>query len=139
MFGCVILWSSYSVANRLVSGVPTEAVGWFCAATALLSLSCHVLWEETHWPTNQSQWFGIIALGLGPLGLAFFTWDYGVKFGHITILGVLSYAAPLMSVTLLILTGNADASWSLAWACLAIIGGSLLAGLSTRKPMFKRP
>ena len=132
-FGCVILWSSYSVANRLVAAVPTDAVGWFCAVTAVLSLFCHWLWEDTQWPATTWQWIGVVALGLGPLGVAFFTWDYGVKFGHLATLGILSYAAPLISVTLLVLANKAEASWSLLWACIAIVGGSALAGLSMRR------
>ncbi len=32
-----------------------------------------------------------------PVGLAFYTWDYGVKKGDIQLLGAASYAAPLLS------------------------------------------
>jgi len=38
----------------------------------------------------------VVALGLGPVGLAFFTWDVGMKRGDIQMLGTLSYAAPLL-------------------------------------------
>jgi drug/metabolite transporter (DMT)-like permease len=34
---CALIWSLYSVASRLVAQVPTDAVGWFCAVTALLA------------------------------------------------------------------------------------------------------
>jgi drug/metabolite transporter (DMT)-like permease len=59
--------------------------------------------------------------------LSFFTWDYGVKHGNIQILGVLSYLAPLLSTVLLVLAGKAEPSWTLALACLLIVGGALLA------------
>lgn len=76
----------------------------------------------------------ILGLGLGPVGLAFFTWDYGVKHGNIKILGTLSYTAPLLSTVLLIACGLAEASWSVGFACLLIVGGALLAVLDFFAP-----
>ena len=46
-------------------------------------------------------------LGIGPVGLAFFTWDIGMKHGDIQLLGVASYAAPLLSTLALIVSGRA--------------------------------
>ncbi len=68
-----------------------------------------------------------MALGTGPVGAAFFVWDYGVKHGDIKALGALAYAAPLLSTLLLILFGRAEASWTIALACLLIVGGAVLA------------
>lgn len=130
---CALIWSCYSVASRLVKSVPTDAVGWFCAATAVLAIICHLLWETTVWSLNSVQWAGILGLGLGPVGIAFFTWDYGIKHGNLQLLGVLAYAAPMISVLLLVAAGEARPDWSLALACLAIVGGSAMAGIS-RKP-----
>ncbi|MEH6473265.1 MAG: EamA family transporter [Halopseudomonas sp.] len=130
---CALIWSSYSVASRLLRSVPTDAVGWFCAMTALLALICHLLWESTVWPQNAVQWVGVLGLGLGPVGIAFFTWDYGIKHGNLQLLGVLAYAAPLISVLLLVMAGDAEPSWALALACLAIIAGSALAGISRKR------
>lgn len=129
---CAFIWSSFSVASRLVAKVPTDAAGWFCGGTALLALICHLAWESTVWPANITQWVGVIGLGLGPVGIAFFTWDYGVKHGNIQLLGVLAYSAPMISVLLLVLFGLAAPTWTLALACVAIVGGSLIAGLSDR-------
>lgn len=125
---CAILWAVYSVANRLVKQVPTDAVGWFCGVTALLGLICHLWLETTVWPANWMEWLGVIGLGLGPVGIAFFTWDYGVKHGNLQLLGVLSYAAPLISVVVLILAGKAEPSLTILFACLAIVGGAFIAG-----------
>jgi drug/metabolite transporter (DMT)-like permease len=127
---CAFIWSSYSVAGKLIKYVPTDAVGWFCAMTAILALACHLHWETTVWPTNSSQWLGILGLGLGPVGIAFFTWDHGIKYGDVSLLGVMAYSAPLISVLLLILTGITQPSWAVALASLAIVGGSLLAGIA---------
>lgn len=125
---CALIWSSYSVLSRLVRSVPTDAVGWFCGVTAILALVCHLLWEETVWPTDLAQWVGVVGLGLGPVGIAFFTWDYGVKHGNIQLLGTLAYSAPLISVILLILAGYGQATVAVIGASALIVTGSLIAG-----------
>jgi len=88
---------------------------------------CHLYGETTVWAAPWTAWLGVLALGLGPVGIAFFTWDIGMKQGNLPLLGVLSYAAPLISTLLLLLTGLAAPSWSLLLSCLAIIGGAALA------------
>lgn len=127
-FGCSLIWSSYSVLSRLVRSVPTDAVGWFCGVTALLALGCHLLWETTVWPVGTLQWLGVIGLGLGPVGIAFFTWDHGVKYGNLPLLGTLAYSAPLISVVLLLLAGFGQASGMLFLASALIVAGSFVAG-----------
>ncbi|RQO77471.1 EamA family transporter [Aquitalea sp. FJL05] len=124
---CALIWSLYSVASRMVAQVPTDAVGWFCAGTALLGGLCHLYGETTVWSAPWSAWLGVLALGLGPVGIAFFTWDIGMKQGNLPLLGVLSYAAPLISTLLLLACGLAQPSGALALACVAIIGGAALA------------
>ena len=42
-------------------------------------------------------------------------------------LGVASYGAPLISTLLLIAFGQAEATWVVAVACVAIVGGAVLA------------
>ncbi|MGJ3244515.1 MAG: aromatic amino acid exporter YddG [Elainellaceae cyanobacterium] len=123
---CALTWSSYSVLSRRFGAIPTDAVGGFCGVTAMLAWLCHALFESTVIPSGW-EWIAVVCLGLGPVGLAFFTWDYGVKRGNIKVLGALSYAAPLLSTLLLIVCGLAEPSWSIAIACLLIVGGALLA------------
>lgn len=123
---CALTWSGYSVLSRRFGSIPTDAVGGFCGVTALLAWVCHGLFEQTVIPSG-SEWLAIACLGLGPVGLAFFTWDYGVKHGDIKLLGALSYLAPLLSTLLLIMSGFAEASWAVGLACLLIVGGAVLA------------
>jgi drug/metabolite transporter (DMT)-like permease len=123
---CAVTWSSYSILSRRFGSIPTQAIGCFCGLTAVLAWVCHGLFETTVWPTGL-QWLAILALGIGPVGLAFFTWDYGVKRGNIRVLGALSYAAPLLSTLLLIRFGRASFEWTLILACLLIVGGAILA------------
>ncbi|PTE23082.1 EamA family transporter [Cereibacter changlensis JA139] len=126
-FLCALTWAAYSVLSRGLGRVPTESVTVFCLATALLSALAHLALEPTVWPANALGWASVVALGLGPVGLAFFTWDIGVKRGDIQLLGVASYAAPLLSTVVLVLTGIAAPSLAILIAALLIAGGAALA------------
>jgi drug/metabolite transporter (DMT)-like permease len=122
-----LAWSSYSVLSRRFAAVPSDAITGFCLATAVLSGLCHLLLEPTIWPDNVWQWAAIVALGLGPVGLAFYVWDIGVKKGDIQVLGAASYSAPLLSTFILIATGYAAYSHAVLVACLLITAGAVLA------------
>lgn len=125
--GAALIWATYSVVARLFAAVPTEAVAGFCLATAVLSVPFHLALEPTVWPAGAGEWLAVIGLGLGPVGLAFFAWDRGMKRGDVQLLGVAAYAAPVLSTALLVLAGHAEASWRLALACALIVGGAVLA------------
>ena len=56
-----------------------------------------------------------------------FLWDLGMKRGDIRLLGTASYAAPILSTILLVLFGFAPAHWTLALACVLIVGGAVVA------------
>ncbi|MFG1319158.1 aromatic amino acid exporter YddG [Xanthobacter autotrophicus] len=126
-FACAFIWSSYSVASRHFADVPTQGVAGFCLATAVLAGLCHLALERTVWPSGASEWAAVALLGIGPVGLAFYTWDIGMKRGDVRLLGVASYAAPVLSTLLLVATGFAAPSWSLALACALIVGGAIVA------------
>jgi drug/metabolite transporter (DMT)-like permease len=130
-----LVWSGYSVLSRRFANVPTDVVTGFCLVTAALAFLCHLVLEEWVVPTGVVEWLAILGLGLGPVGLAFFLWDRGVKRGDIQVLGAASYAAPLLSTLILVAAGVSPASWVVALACLLITAGALLAS----KEMLRRP
>ena len=124
---CALTWSTYSIASRRVGHVPTDAVAGFCAAAAILAVPSHLIFETTVWPADLGEWLAVLALGLGPVGGAFFTWDIGVKHGDIQALGAASYAAPLLSTVVLVVAGLTQATWVVWAACLLIVAGAVLA------------
>jgi drug/metabolite transporter (DMT)-like permease len=131
-FLCALTWSGYSVLSRRLGAVPTESVVLYCAWTALLSAVAHLAFESTAWPAGATGWASVIALGLGPVGLAFYVWDVGMKRGDIQLLGVASYAAPLLSTIALVLAGFASPTPVLIVAAILIAGGAAIAaGAST--------
>ncbi|MGH6810386.1 MAG: aromatic amino acid exporter YddG [Ensifer adhaerens] len=124
---CAFTWSGYSLLTRRFEAVSTDVVTGFCLATSLLSFVCHLGLETTVWPETTFEWLAVVGLGLLPVGAAFYAWDFGVKNGNIQLLGVASYAAPVLSTLILILFGFAEPSWRIAAACLFVTGGAVLA------------
>jgi drug/metabolite transporter (DMT)-like permease len=135
-FAAAVVWAVYSVLSRRFAAVPTDAVAGFCLATAALAALFHLAFEATQWPQTIGQWLAVLALGIGPVGAAFYAWDVGMKRGDIRILGVASYLAPLLSTAYLVLAGYAAASLSLALAAALVAGGGLIAAkdLLARRP-----
>jgi drug/metabolite transporter (DMT)-like permease len=123
---CALIWSTYSVINRRFADAPVDVVTLACLATAGLGAIAHVLFERTVAP-GPLEWLALALLGLGPVGAAFFLWDYGTKHGHLPLLGVFSYGAPVLSTLLLVAAGSAEPSWQLAAAAFLVAGGAALA------------
>ncbi|MFN4058639.1 MAG: DMT family transporter [Roseinatronobacter sp.] len=111
-----LTWARYSLLSRRIGDVPTAAVAVFCLGGAALSLVLHLALENPAWPATALGWVAIAALGTGPVGLAFFVWDIGVKRGNIQLLGTLSYAAPLLSTLALVAADMAQPSLALGLA-----------------------
>lgn len=124
---CALTWSGYSVLSRRVGDTPTSSVAVFCVITAIASWVLHFALEDTVWPQTTIGWLSLVALGLGPVGLAFYVWDIGIKRGDIQLLGTSSYAAPILSTAVLVLTGIAEPTWALAIAAALVTGGALIA------------
>jgi drug/metabolite transporter (DMT)-like permease len=136
-FACALIWSSYSVANRRFQSVPSSAVLWYCLITTLLAGASHIMIEAQSWQPSinfpASTWIAILGLGFGPVGIAFFCWDFGVKKGNLSLLGVLSYTAPALSTAWLGLFTDAQLTTGQIIACLLITAGALFASLMPNK------
>jgi drug/metabolite transporter (DMT)-like permease len=133
---CAFVWSGYSVLSRRFGKVPVDVVAGYCLITAAVTLLLHLGLERTVWPETSSQWAAVAGLGLFPLGLAFYTWDWGCKHGDIMVLGAMSYAAPVLSVIFLLLFGFGTFHWSVAVATGLIAAGALIAA---KDMLFKTP
>ena len=60
-------------------------------------------------------------------------WDIGMKHGNVAFLGVLGYASPVISTTLLITLGLAAPTWVLAVSVTLIVLAARLAAPRRRK------
>lgn len=129
--GAALTWGAYSVLNRRFAHVPSAVIAGPCLVVAVLGWLCHLLFEDAV-TIDPSQLWMVLAMGLGPVGIAFWLWDIGTKRGNLAVLGSLAYAAPLLSTLWLLLAGAAAPHWSQAVACALIVGGGLLSTGSQR-------
>lgn len=127
-----LVWAAYSVLNRRFVAVPSHAIAGPCLLTALVGLGLHGLLE--HWVApSLLQWSMLLALGMGPVGIAFRWWDRGCKQGDIALLGSLSYLAPVLSTGWLLLAGLAQPHWTQGAALALLLLGAGLALRSGRR------
>jgi drug/metabolite transporter (DMT)-like permease len=119
------IWSSYSLMTRRVVVFPTSAIGSFAALSGLLALACHT-WLEPATPLSTHDWLLIAAMGLGPLGGAFFLWDAALKTGDPRKIGLLSFLTPLLSTGMLLITQGKPLTWHVALAAALIIGAAAI-------------
>jgi drug/metabolite transporter (DMT)-like permease len=130
--GCAVIWSGYSVlSRRMAAQIPSHAVGAYCMGTALLAWTVHAFTEPTVIP-NLTETLAILAMGLGPVGIAFYTWDYGVRHGNVVLLGVCSNCGVLIGTALLTLFGITAYSNQIPLAAGCIVCGAVLASFADR-------
>jgi drug/metabolite transporter (DMT)-like permease len=124
-----LTWALYSVLARRFADVPTGAVAGFCAGTAILAALAHGVVERTVMPASAA-WGIVLAMGLGPVGGAFFLWDIGMKRGDPRLLGTLAYATPVASTLLLCAGGFAPFNATLLASAVLVAAGGLVAARS---------
>jgi drug/metabolite transporter (DMT)-like permease len=130
--GAALVWSSYSLLTKRLPPFPSSAVGSFCFFSGLLSLSTYLLApgpSSSLIRLSAQDWIYLIILGLGPMGLAFFTWDMALKRGDPRIIGSLTYLTPLLSTINLIVLGGRIMSVVSVLAMVLIIVGAVIGSL----------
>ena len=104
--GSALTWALYSLLTRRVAPFSTWAIGGFAAASA--RWRCYVTRCSSRPRRSRPGRAKLAALGLGPMGAAFYLWDYAMKRGDPRVVGTLAYATPVLSTALLALaTGRA--------------------------------
>jgi len=119
------VWASYSLLTQRVALFPTATIGVFGLVSGLLSLLCHLLLEPSV-VLAPAQLLLIAALGLGPLGGAFYLWDAALKRGDVRQIGLLSFLTPLLSTLALLWLRGEWPSASIVVAAGMIIGAAWL-------------
>ncbi len=121
-----VTWATYSVLSRRFAAVPTGALAGFCAGSAALAGLAHLAVEHSVVPDAGAA-LAVLAMGLGPVGGAFFLWDAGMKRGDPLLLGTLAYATPVASTLLLCAGGFAAFSGTLLASAMLVAAGGLVA------------
>ena len=98
----------------------------FYAASSILAFGLHLGLEP--WVTpSWDEWLVIAGMGLLPMGLAIYFWDFGVKRGDIQALGVFSYSEPFIGALLVALVAHANLRIELLWSGALVVAGAIVA------------
>jgi drug/metabolite transporter (DMT)-like permease len=127
--GSAFIWASYSLMTKRLAlqgkSFATAAIGLFGLVSGVLSLICHAFLEPRI-ALSGSDWLLLAAMGIGPLGAAFYLWDAALKRGDARQIGILSYITPLASTALLLIVTGQPLSWSIGLAAALIVGAAVL-------------
>lgn len=123
-FAAALTWPIYSIGKKKMAGTSVWAVGGFCFIAGLLCLGTHWLLEPRVVLQGQDLW-KILVMGIGPFGLAFYSWDLALSKGDPRIMGALAYLTPVLSTLgLLIFTDQVMLPTTLIAIILIISGAS---------------
>ena len=120
-----VIWATYSLASSRLGTVPTGAVGAFCALSGGLALVLHRLLEPAY-SISAGEAPYVLAMGLGPLGYAFYAWDEAMKRGDPRAVGALAYLIPLASTLLLAAFAGGRLGPGIWLAMALVVGGAAL-------------
>lgn len=124
-----VIWATYSVLTRRLRGLSTATVSQYCLLSGALALVTHALTEPAAHLAGRDLAV-LAALGLGPMGAAFYCWDAALKRGDPRRIGALSYLTPLLSTGGLVLVGGKPFTAIAALAMVLIVAGAALGGWS---------
>jgi len=124
-FSAAIIWASYS-ALLTKQKSDLKNIGWLSLAVSLLSFICHLIFEPISLAINLTQWLYLLLIGVGPLGGAFYLWEYGLAKGNHRLLASISFLTPVMSSVLLALFAKAQWSLDMLIALLMILLGGIV-------------
>jgi drug/metabolite transporter (DMT)-like permease len=122
--GSALVWATYSLASKRFAGVPSGAVGAYCLGSGLAALACHAALEPRFVPP-VGDLAPLALLGAGPMGAAFYLWDYALKRGDPRAIGALAYLTPMLSTLLLIATGHGALTVAALAGMVLIVGGAI--------------
>jgi drug/metabolite transporter (DMT)-like permease len=121
--GAAITWPLYSIGKKKMAGGSVWAVSGFCLGAGVLCLFTHLALEPAVVLQIKDVW-KIAALGIGPFGIAFYSWDLALKLGNSRMVGALAYLTPVLSTLGLIIFAGQELSKFTALAMVLIVGGA---------------
>jgi drug/metabolite transporter (DMT)-like permease len=135
-YACAIaaafVWASYSLGCRRLPPFPTSAIAACCLLAGALSVVLHLVLfgPDALLALTASEGWLIVILGLGPMGIAFLTWDIALKHGDPRSVGALAYLTPLFSTVLLTQVNGHSFGSQTGFAAGAILLGAIIGNLS---------
>ena len=99
-----LLWAMYSVLLKKWE-IPLERGGSTFHFTICAILSAAIGVGNGEWPGihqfNAWAIFWVLLAGIGPVGLAYYWWEIGIKRGNVHLIALLAYFIPIASTALI--------------------------------------
>lgn len=124
-----LIWALYSLQVKRIPIFNTATVGLCCLISGILSLALHLFIEPMP-PLHKTDSFYLLMLGIGPMGIAFYSWDRALKNGDPRVIGSLAYCTPLLSTLLLCMGSNQDLTFLHLLALILIVGGAFVSNMN---------
>lgn len=131
-FMSAILWSIYIIISRKYIRSTPELFAIYCFVGAVFSILMHFIFEKTVIPSID-QGIVLVAMGVTTHSLAYYGWDYAIKYGHFKLLHILPYGNPVLSVFALIVFGFAELTREVLFATLMVFAAGIIGGKKFRK------
>jgi drug/metabolite transporter (DMT)-like permease len=125
--GAGFCWGSFTAGLRRIAPRGGNPMAWYCLLAA--GAGALLLWGRGgSFIVPSGQWPLLAYIGLVPLGVAFFLWDYAARQCNLQALGLLSYFTPPLSTVLLAWVSDSAVGWTLAAGLALILAGSVIGG-----------
>lgn len=126
-FSAAVIWAVYSNFRRKETALVIPSMTVICLLAGCFCGIFLLFIEPQQFEVSTNEIIFLILMSVGPAGGAFFAWDYGMRFGNAAMLTVLGFAAPVISTTLLIVTGFGSFEMRvLVAACLIAFAGWIM-------------
>ncbi len=133
--GAAFIWALYSLLTKRLPIFDSSAVSTFTFISGILSLLFYFVSGGSIAQFTQltgREWLFVMLIGIGPLGGAFFLWDYALKHGDPRTIGSLAFLTPLLSTLILVLVGGKQLTASNLFALVLIIGGAVIGSIRAK-------
>lgn len=118
----MLAWTAFILFLRRRKEQRPETSGFYCGLGSIMAFALHFLFEKSYWPTSV-EWAQLGFVGFGSIGLSYILWDFGIRKGNFKLLSLLTYVAPIASISILVLFGKTEPRWLLACSvCLVVLG-----------------
>jgi drug/metabolite transporter (DMT)-like permease len=133
--GAAFIWALYSLLTKRLPIFDSSAVSVFTFISGILSLLFYFVSGGSIAQFTQltgRDWLFVMLIGIGPLGGAFFLWDYALKHGDPRMIGSLAFLTPLLSTLILILFGGKHLTIFNVIALVLIVGGAVIGSIRAK-------
>jgi drug/metabolite transporter (DMT)-like permease len=133
--GAAFTWALYSLLTKRLPIFDSSSVSAFTLISGILSLMFFFISGGSFAQFTQltgREWLFVMLIGIGPLGGAFFLWDYALKHGDPRTIGSLAFLTPLLSTLILIFFGGKHLTIINVIALVLIVGGAVIGSIRAK-------